>query len=94
MSLPQGLNSSRWVTGLQSIPVVHEFALVDLRPGNHESFLPAGQYASNRLDRVDPKDSDAILVVGMEMGSVMRTTSLDEHSNYDTEEAADLRHLV
>ena len=67
---------------------------MDLRPGNDESFLSAGQYASDRFDRVDGKDADPVLVVGMEMRAVVRPSCLDEHSDNDAEETADLGHSV
>jgi hypothetical protein len=35
-----------------------------------------------------------VLVVGVEVRSVMRSACLDEHPYDDTEEAADLGHLV
>lgn len=51
-----------------------------------------GNEPPDQLDRVDGKHADSILMVSMEVRAMVRPTTFNEHSDHDTEEAADFRH--
>jgi rubredoxin len=62
---------------------------VDLCPCGDEARLPDRKTPADNLDVVDREFSNAALVLGVEMGPMVWSTSLHKHPDYDAEEAAD-----
>ena len=67
---------------------------MDLYPRGDEACLPRRQTPAGDFDFVNRNNSNAALVVRMEMRPMMWSASLHEHPDYDAEEAADLRQLA
>lgn len=60
---------------------------MDLRPRLHQTPLADWQFAAQALERVDREDGRVLLVVRMKVRTMVRATSLDEHSDDDPEES-------
>ena len=65
---------------------------MNLGPGLDKALLPLRKAARYDLDEVDRDDTHFILVVGMEVGPMMRSSRLSEHSDDDPEESGELWH--
>jgi hypothetical protein len=83
--LPEWFDLDWRLAGLQEIPIVLQFVPMDLRPSLNQPQLRLWQAAAETFDRVHGKYRGLILVVRVEMRAMMRTASLNEHSNDDSE---------
>ena len=54
---------------------------MQLRPDFHQPSLPPRQETSDQVDRVETEDRRVLLVVGVEMWHVMRSTRFRKHAN-------------
>jgi hypothetical protein len=70
-------------------PVLFEFLLMKLGPGEDEAELPATEVAVDYLEVVDPDLGFVFSVTGMEM---REAAIVEEHRDRDPEEAAYRRH--
>ena len=61
-------------------------------PGNRQALLAGRQQTRHGLDRLDAENSDSVLVIGVEVRPMMRSTRLDEHPDDDSKKAADFGH--
>lgn len=84
----------RQTPALHQPPVPFKLILVKLRPRLNKPPLPAWKGAGQRLQRVNGVDDDAVLVVGMEVGTVVRPASLHVHPDDDAEEPWDFGHRL
>ena len=66
---------------------------MDFGPGLDEALLCARQIAANALNGIEREDAFGILIRRMKVGPVVRGADFHEHSNNDSEESRDLRHL-
>ena len=78
---------------MQQVPISLEFLAMNFCPGLDQSLLCPGEAPADALDRIYREHACRLLIVGMKMGTVMRHSRFDEHSNHDSEEARDFRHL-
>jgi hypothetical protein len=85
----QWLDLLKCLTGSRSAPVLFEFFLMELGPGENEAELPATQVAVDDLEVVDPDLGFTFSVTGMEMREAV---IVEEHRDRDPEEAAYRRH--
>jgi hypothetical protein len=85
----QWLDLLKCLTGSRSAPVLFEFLLMELSPGEDEAELPATQAAIDDLEVVDPDLGFAFGVARVEMWEAM---IIEEHRDGDPEEAAYRRH--
>jgi hypothetical protein len=92
MPSPKGFNGARPPSGLEKFPILPEFLLMQLGPCLDESPLSLREGSRDELKWVDPEHRDPILVVRMEVGCQVRSTSLCKHPDDDPEEARDLGH--
>jgi hypothetical protein len=61
-------------------------------PRLDQSSLAFWQLARNQLYRVNAKDTNGLLIVGMKVGDVMRRFRLGIHPNNNAKESAKFRH--
>jgi hypothetical protein len=85
----QWLDLLKCLTGSGAAPVLFEFILMKLGPGENEAELPATQVAVDDLEVVDPDLGFAFGMARMEMGEAM---IVEEHRDRDPKEAAYGRH--
>ena len=91
--LLERVNLARRLATLQALPSQKQLSLMDLCPCFHEPSLPQRQAASDALDRIDRKNPDVVLILGMEVRPIVRRCGLGKHPDDDPEEAGDLWHL-
>jgi len=78
---------------LQPIPVVKQFPLMQLGPSFHQPSLARGQRSGDHIHRLNSDNRHLILPVGVEVRYVVLPARLGEHADYDSEKAAEFRHV-
>jgi hypothetical protein len=92
-SLLQRLNFDRYLTSLQSIPIIQEFSLVQLCPSFHEPLLPSWKPPGNQGYGINAVNGLSILVVSVKVWQVVLRCWFGKHPNDDPKEAAEFRHV-
>jgi len=67
---------------------------VQLRPSQHQTFLPLEKRTGDAFNRVETLDTRVFLIVRVEVSEVMATPGLHEHPDHDPEKPRDLRHVL
>ena len=93
MDLPEWVDLDGWLAGLQELPIVLQLRTMDLRPGLDEALLRLQQTAAQTFNRVDSEDSRMLLVERVKVCAVVLTSGFDEHTDDDSEEPREFRHL-
>jgi hypothetical protein len=86
MTSPERIDLEGSPTGLQEIPVVEQLGPMNFRPGLSEPPLCDRQCTAQAFECVYREHRRVILVVGVEMRSVVRTSRFDKHTNDDAKE--------
>ena len=79
---------------MQQDLVGEQFGLMQFRPRFHETPLSLGKPASKDVHRIDCDDGYFVLIVGMEMRHVMRSSRFGEHTDDDAEKPAEFGHRI
>ena len=77
---------------LQSIPIGHQFLLMQFSPSLNQAPLTFRQCARNKLHGIDTENAHFFLVVGVEVRHVVLRADLGKHSDNYAEEATQFRH--
>jgi hypothetical protein len=85
----QRLNIQKCLTRSRSTPILFQFFLVELCPGEDESQLAATEVAVHHLQVVDSDLGFSFRMASMEVGEAV---IVEEHDDGDPKEAADRWH--
>jgi hypothetical protein len=71
MSLAQSVNRSQWLFKLYSLPVIYQFVVAQLGPGQNEIVLSPGHCAGEQGRWHDGETCPVISIAGVEVGLLM-----------------------